>query len=72
MVELSQTLWHDYIFSMWCTQPWVVHAHMDAKRDGGQRASKESELPLEQTASRALRSEPQQRHERAELSRLPG
>eukprot|EP00966_Prymnesium_polylepis_P258518 5971445-Prymnesium_polylepis.1 len=26
-VELTPTLWWDYVFAMWCTQPWVLHAH---------------------------------------------
>jgi hypothetical protein len=41
-VELSATSWREYIFTMWCTQPWVLHAH-DA-------SAGESAMPLRETA----------------------
>ena len=28
-VELTQATWRNYVFAMWGTQPWVIHAHDD-------------------------------------------
>lgn len=42
-IALSQTTWRDYIFTMWCSQPWVVHVHQAGPEDV-------VEMPLERTA----------------------
>ena len=47
LVELRQEAWRDYVFAMWCTQPWVVHAHDESKRGGG---GDEVEIPLDRIA----------------------
>ena len=67
-VELSQTSWRDFIFTMWCTQPWVVHAHATYPGDAA-----EVGMPLHEIARTLFERYDINRNgliERAELARL--
>ena len=48
-LKLTQTTWREYVFSMWCTQPWTVHLH-DASRVHGIGEAASVELQLDHTA----------------------
>ena len=69
VVELSQTLWRYFIFTNWCTQPWVVHAHTKQQA----REQDDVELPLHHVARILFQRYDLNRNgviERPELSRL--
>jgi hypothetical protein len=71
VAELSQATWRDYIFAMWCSQPWVVHAHDVAALSD--LASADVYLPLTGPSQRLFDKYDVNRNkriERPELARL--